>query len=381
VNKERPMRKVFDRELVHNRWLNIYPYLPNTMAGWKHDMGCEVIRDGRRSVVGVKPKNDAIGAYDVGGIKGIKDVLPEFLLLPEYVQRVLQNMFQFRYFHDACDQMLSLGYEEGQNLFGIPYDFRLVLDYEYRSWLFLTMKHIIETAYEKNASREGCVVFAHSLGAILFKWFASAGYVSTEWLEKYVASMILVSPPFAGSVVSLKTVLFGDFYVPQFHKLYKDELQVNTGIITCLPNALGYSPYQPLVHIEREGVDVSWNDYLRMATEGHVSFEIWRDLYMPHIPTIVSSIRGNVTVFHANNRATPYMLRTSDWDAYPSECLARNGDGIIVELNDSLLRSVFPDANVYSIDAKHTDIISNPHVLAKLREEALNSNKVFKNFD
>jgi hypothetical protein len=379
VNKERPMRKVLHKEIVHNRWLNIYPYIPNTMAGWKYDMGCDVVRGENRRIVGVKPKNDAIHAYDVGGIQGIKDVLPEFLLLPASVQRILQDMFQFRYFHDACQQMMSAGYKEGMNMFGIPYDFRLVLDFEYRATLFMTMKQIIETACERNGSSDGCVIFAHSLGAILFKWFVS-GYVSTQWMDKYIASMILISPPFAGSVVSLKTVLFGDFYVPQFHKLYKDELQVNTGIITCLPNIMGYSPYQPLVQIERENVNVSCNDYLALADAGHVSFEIWRDLYMPHISTIVSPVAGRSVVFHAKNRDTPYMLRTPDWDTYPTECLTKNGDGIISELDRSFLQGVFPNAEVYSIDAKHTDIIANPHVLAKLREETLIDSKLFKNF-
>jgi hypothetical protein len=333
-------------------------------------MGCDVIRSSNgRNIIGVKPKNAAIDVYDMGGTRGIKDVLPEFMLLPSAGRALMQDMFQFRYFHDVCETLYSVGYKDGCDLFGIPYDFRLVLDPEYREEMFAKFKDHIEVA-TSTGSQKRCIVFAHSLGAVMFKWFLSS-YVTDEWAEAHLEEMILVSPPFGGAPISLKTVMFGDFYVPQFHKLYRDELQVNTGVVLCLPNNMRYMEDQEIMRIENESIGSG--DYSRLADAGHVSFEIWRDLYRPYMEVVAAPIGSRTTVFNAIDKDTAVWYGTRCRDKYPYEEKYDKGDSIILPMKNEWYRSVFrgPFTDVRLTDARHIDIISNATVLRKLLEAAL----------
>lgn len=372
MNKERPTRKVLNREILHNRWLNIYPYIPKAVEDWKYDMGCDVIRSGN-CIVGVKPKNNAIDVWDMGGTAGMKDVLPEFMLLPSVGRELMQDMFQFRYFHDVCETLYKAGYRDGRDVFGIPYDFRLVLDPEYREDLFSKFQEYIEVATTR--AQKKCVLFAHSLGAVMLKWFLSS-YVTERWAEEHIQEMILVSPPFGGAPISLKTVMFGDFYLPQFHNLYKDTLQVNTGVILCLPNHMHYMHRnQEILRIEG-GESIGCTDYNRLATEGHVSFQIWRDLYRPYLDVIAGPVGVKTTVYNAVNNDTAVWYGTPSREKYPSQEKYEKGDSIIVPMSHHWYRNVFRGefADVRLLDARHIDIISNRDVLRKLLEAAaLNS--------
>ena len=372
VNKERPTRKVLHKELVHNRWLNVYPYIPKSMDEWKYDMGCKVLRsaDGRR-VIGLEPLNKNIDVYEMGGTQGMKDLLPEFAFLTKRMRDAMHDMFAVRYFHDMCEMLYAEGYQDFVNLFGVPYDFRLVLDPMYRLCYFWTLQNIIER------TGQPCVIFAHSLGAILFKWFVST-MVTREWIDANIAEAIIVSPPFAGSAAALKTIMFGDFYVSYFHKLYKDELQVNSGIVMCMPNAHGFDASRVLLTAGR--TDVRRTDYDRLADEGHVSFEIWRDLYAPHIADITAPVTMRTTVFNSVDRDTAMRFCTRDFDTYPQCTEYAPGDGVIVPQPGEWYTRVFgrQTTDVRFVPANHTDIISNAEVLQKVREAALNHRNQFK---
>lgn len=363
VNKNTPTRRILNQDVLHNRWLNIYPYIPRSIDHWKYDMGCDVIRDrdnGR--VTGIKPLNADVDVYDMGGTKGIKDVLPEFLLLPQMGQNLMQSMFQFRYFHDVCEVLYEKGYHDHKNLFGIPYDFRLILDPVYRHRLFERFREYIETPGTP------VVIFAHSLGAVLLKWFLSS-HVPREWIDTHIDEIILVSPPFGGSAASIKTVIFGDFYVQQFHKLYKDELQVNTGVVMCLPNVNGgWTRDAPIIQMGDDAIRI--DDYEQLAQMGHVSFEIWRDLYKPYLDVIRAPVYVPTTVFNGESKNTPIWYKTHSIEKYPHEELYGCGDGIIQPSDSAWYADVFRgglnDIRIHG--AKHTDIISNTIVMQKLLE-------------
>lgn len=374
VNKSKPTRKLLGQEVIHNRWLNVYPFLPKSIDNWKNDMKCVVERDGKYgNVIGVKPVCDNIIAYDVGGTKGIKDILPEFLLLPYNLHDVMQSSFQFRYFHDICEYLYSHGYKDHHSLFGIPYDFRLVLDPQYRGQLFATFKTVIEKATQ--TANCASVVASHSLGAILFKWFLST-YVDQTWIRNNVHRFFMISPPFGGSLFSLKTVMVGDFYIPQFHSLYKDELQSNTGIIMCLPNKYGFKATQPLMEIEETNMTITLADYQSLYDDGHVSFQIWHDLYIPHVSDIYKYVDVDCHIIDATSKPTPKTYRVKRDGVYPHrEYQCDRGDGIILPLEYDIIRHMFPEGKLQKstlTDCKHTDIISNQFVMRKVLESALN---------
>lgn len=335
-------------------------------------MECVVVRGKDGKISGVKPVADYITPYDVGGTKGIKDMLPEFLLLPDAIQDVMQTSFQFRYFHDLCESLYTVGYEDHASLFGVPYDFRLVLDPEYRVSLFDSMKDTVEKA--KCTMNKKCVVATHSLGSLMFKWFLST-HVSQEWIDNHVHKTYLISPPFGGSLFSLKTVLVGDFYIPHFHHLYKNELQVNSGIVMCLPNHIGFDKKQSLVEIEEPDKSViTLQDYKKLYDQGHVSFQIWYDLYKPFLKDVCSYINVDCHVVNALNKATPTLYKIKTHDTYPHKEVYSNGDGIILPLKDDVFSRMFAKdklkvTTIY--DCKHTDIISHPVLVSNILEDAL----------
>lgn len=372
VDKRQPTRKIMRQEMLHNRWLNIYPFIPRSIEQWRQDMECVVVRGKDGKISGVKSVTDYISPYDIGGTKGIKDMLPEFLLLPDAIQDVMQNSFQFRYFHDLCESLYTIGYQDHTSLFGIPYDFRLVLDPEYRTCMFRSMQETVEKA--RASMDKPCIVATHSLGSLMFKWFLSK-HVSPEWIKDHIHKLYLMSPPFGGSLFSLKTVLVGDFYIPHFHHLYKNELQMNTGIVMCLPNEIGFSESQSLVEIDEPRKSlITLKDYERFYDQGHVSFQIWYDLYKPHLPDICSYIDVDCHVVNASNKATPSLYKLRNHGTYPHTELYSDGDGIILPLKDDVFSCMFPKNKLQITtlqDCKHTDIISHPILVSNILEDAL----------
>jgi hypothetical protein len=368
VNKERPTRRIGHKEVIHNRWLNVYPFIPGSLAQWKNDMRCDVIYAASK-ISGIKPMNPLIDVYDLGGTRGIKDIMPEFMMLPQRGQDMLQNLFQFRYMHDVCDVLYGIGYKDRSNLYGIPYDFRLVLDKDAREALFTQFREFIMKSVATNGGKK-CVVFAHSLGCIMFKWFLSgSGMVTEQWIADYIEEIVMVSPPFGGSLLALKTIMFGDFYVPKFHKLYRDELQINTGIVICLPNEIGFNPTAELMNIG--GRSISIESSYKYCND-HISFQIWRDLYKPFQDVILQPLDVKVTVFVGNKAPTPIWYRSLHEEAYPTDERTVGGDGIIVPICTSVYTKMFGDrVDIRDVDSKHIDIISNSEVLAKLLEVAL----------
>jgi hypothetical protein len=328
-------------------------------------MASDVIRDGNGRITGIRSKNIDLSVLDPRGTKGVKDVCPEFLLFPDSIQRVLQRMFQFRYFHDICEMLYAKGYQDRQSLFGVPYDFRMVLDPAYRIQLFHDMKLVIEEARQRNGSP--VVVASHSLGGVLFKWFVSSHMVDQKWIDENIAECVMLSVPFGGSVLSLKTILTGDFYVPYFHKTIKPMVQLNSGIIMCFPNKLGFGDNDTIFEVESPiWRSISPNDYLTLADEGNVPFQIWRDLYLPNLPIITKKVSMTTRVFECRNKKTPNYYRVRNTDSYPHIEQYGRGDGVVNSIDVNTYYEMFDTHKLhvtYLDDIKHISVISHEKVL------------------
>ena len=107
----------------------------------------------------------------------------------------------------------NLDYVVGQNLFGVPYDFRLVADQSYLDSYFADLKALIEQAYEKTASCESgpkrVFVASHSLGGPVLLYFLNT-HVDAAWKQKYVRAFLAISSPWTGSPKAYRTLLSGD---------------------------------------------------------------------------------------------------------------------------------------------------------------------------
>lgn len=309
-----------------------------------------------KRIIGLSGYNDReIIPFDLGGTRGLKDLVPEFLFLGDSYINTLDDIFHFRYFHRLCERLYREGYRDHENLIGIPYDFRLVLDPSYRAWLFDVFRVFVEDARQKHGGLEPIVV-THSLGGILFKWFLELE--SPEWINHNVGQLVMVSPPFGGAIFALRAVLSGDHYIKCFHRAVHSELQRNTGVIMCLPNHLG----EGSVLLGPNEDIVNHNTYRDLA-ETMLPFELWRDLYEPHlIKDVIKPVKygRKVHIVLSDSKETPIGYKADTLDAYPHSEIFGHGDGFISSASLRAGLKLFPYARVMNLrDIDHTSLVSD----------------------
>lgn len=105
------------------------------------------------------------------------------------------NIHAFESFGPMLDFLKGKGYKIKQDLYGVPYDWRLAMDgFED---LYPKYQQLIEEAYNKN-NNEKVTVLGFSLGCNVIQYFL-AYKVSAEWKQKYIRKVIFVCPAFGGS--------------------------------------------------------------------------------------------------------------------------------------------------------------------------------------
>lgn len=328
-----------------------------------------MIHDHEGRIVGLTGYDPQIVPYDMGGTQGMRNLVPEFLLMPDAYQEPLQQNFHFRYFDAMCRNLEQHGYEERVNMIGIPYDFRLVLDPGVRDRLFSDMRMWIEKATER--AGKPALVVTHSLGGVLFKWFLST-QVDQEWIDRYIDHVVGISVPYGGTIYALRAVLCGEYYVPMFHHLFREEMMRNTGIIMCMPNALGVSETQPLLKLDEAvgGVrNVTAASYHALAHEGILPFQIWRDLFAPHQEAIHRRIRVPYTAVISNGMVTPTLFKSKDITTYPFYSNEHHGDGVVHrESLEAYTRLYEGPRGLVLPDATHTSLLSDPRVFDAIKK-------------
>lgn len=378
VHRHDKHRKVMSKQVIDNKWIHMTPHVRSSLERWKEDMHYKVDRNEEGKIIGFSEYENALmDVHDFGGTHGIKDIVPAFRMLPKFQQDILQDLFHFRYYGPLVEKLHWVGYKDRENLFGAPYDFRLVLDPSYRRNLFQQFNEITERAV-KNTNKP-LVVVTHSLGAILYKWFLSD--MDPLWIDKHIDRLIFISPPFGGAILSMRAVLCGDHYLTYFHSLYKEVLSRNSGIIMCLPNEMAFHKDDVLVHTERDGI-YSMNAYNVLASHGETGFEIWRDLYEPHIPSIRKHMPGvHMDIICSKPIETPYMYHAKTLDHYSEDTKNGNGDGIVSTPSLMAARSMFDQGLsdvIYVPESNHSNILSHPHTIAHIVECGLSTPKRFK---
>lgn len=363
-----------NQKFVDNRWINIYPYNPISVKQWKQEMGLDIVRGEDGKIVRVLPKDYDIVPYDVGGTKGVQDVVPEFTFLNKTTQNKLESAFQYRYFHALCSYFHRHGYVDHKNLYGLPYDFRLVLDPIYRIELFERFRGMVEGASYLNGD-QAAVVVGHSLGCVLLKWFFTT-HVDQAWIDRYIHRFICVSAPFGGAMFAMRAVVSGDYYVPLFHKVYKDEIQTNTGIVMCLPNRLSYEQHTPLMDVIKDNKKVSLQSYPELANSGMIAFQLWRDLYEPHLEVMEKRVSVPTHVVCCLDKNAPSMYYTESLDSYPYQSDHVHGDGVVDSKSLLVYDKLFDKKRLRDFiipRAGHTQMISDMRVLHLIHQYARSS--------
>ena len=302
--------------------------------------------------------------YDIGGTRGVRDLVGELMLLSKPHLDEVESAYNFRYFHHICEALESRGYKDRENLIGMPYDFRLVLDPSYREWLFSTFRQWIE----ETDTADGVVVVAHSLGAVLFKWFISET-VNQDWIERYIHHFYSISAPYGGAPNSIKASFAGEHYIPFFHHVFRDELQYNSGIVMCIPNYLGHTEgdilYSVSARHKKDDIAIRLRDIPELSKD-HLSFDMWKDLYAPHLHTVAKKIAVPMTAVITCNAATGIGFRTRNITEYPYDTRYGYGDGVVPARSLKAHRRLFfPElSREMMIDnSHHSKLLSDPRVI------------------
>ena len=285
VKKGLEKKRIFKETVIDNRWMNISPLSSQRMTLWRNDHAAILRRNLSGLPTGIEQVEGDIHTYP--GVQGICNIVPEFELLARPYQDLLNMKFNYKYFGNFVDTAIATNsYVPDDNLKALPYDFRRVLDPEFRQSLFSQMRDMVEEMYRQNNGP--VVIVGHSLGAVLFKWFLTV-HVNGNWAKKYVKRFFVVNAPFGGSNTALKAIMSGEYFVPIFSKQFHSSLQLNSGIIMCFPNTYGYIESEILAHVDKQPVTLESLATPMCHTTGD-AYDIWRSLYVPHQDTIMDPV-------------------------------------------------------------------------------------------
>jgi hypothetical protein len=357
-------KRVFAKQkrILDNRWLNIAPLSPRRMDQWNADM------TGRRTEGTIQGLEFDMSIRPLEGIRGIIDMVPEFELLTTTHQEWLDLNFNYKYFGHLVRALKDDGYVEDVDLCAAPYDFRAILDPTYRLSWFNDLQIAIEgQGTQGTEGTRKSVVLCHSLGAVLFKWFLST-HVSAEWAHKHVDRFICVNAPFGGTTVALKALYNGEYFIPIFAKQFQAGLQLNSGILMCLPNEYAYRPDEILGVLESRfaGLDSS---YIGCNTLKKTS-TAWRDLYAPHLPAIMTPIDVPAHIVTTGNIDTLQTFRIRS-TGEAEDVAYEPGDGQVAARSLRVAHDLFVGADTFHthiLDCSHIAAVSDPRLIQLVRE-------------
>ena len=365
INKKHPYNNYFNRKILNNRWINLYPLSTKYMERWKKDMHMELNRDpSTNRILSYHNINHDIIPYDMYGIQGIQNLVPEFNYLNENYQQFLENTFHYQYFYNLNNYLLEMDYLPYENLIGMPYDFRTILDPDVRNSYFKNLKVVIKSRVRKFGKK--MFVISHSLGGILFKWFLSE-YVDQAFMDKYIDCFVMINTPFGGTPSAVKASLIGEFYIPFMHSLFSQFTSKVSGIIMTLPNPLCYKDSDVFLHLEDSKDSISLQSFYNT---NHLPFEIWKDLYLPHLQTIAKPlhVKSKLVLSTENQTAKAFYSKNLDTSPFKID-YDMNGDGLIPSKSLTYGTKLFYNYEMLNIPkTDHVGIMSHPIFLDKVQQ-------------
>ena len=351
VRRGHEHRRVGHRRILDNRWINLEPLSPARMRKWDRDMACAYDPDHRR----LTGYDEDIQPLDVGGLDGVRDIVPEFGLLSPYYRGIVDRMYSASYFGTMCDRLLALGHRERETLMGFPYDFRLVLDPACREATFARLRALVE------ASSAPAVLVCHSIGGVLVRWFL--GEQGHAWTQRHVHHVVMVNVPWGGIPAGTRALVCGDHYCPLFASLFRATIQTNSAVVMCLPNALAFGPDEPLLRVAG-GAPVTASTYGRHA-HANVGFLMWKQLFEPHLEAQCATQGARVTMVTSEAGQVATAFECEHEDRYASPVAHEPGDGTVPLRSLRAHGRLFDgrEARVHLRDVGHSAVLRDPRLL------------------
>jgi len=353
-------RRLFKDVIIDNRWMNISPLSHQRMTQWRNDNTSTLVRNPETGApLNIRQQEPDIRVFP--GIGGICNIAPEFELLARPYQDLLDMQFNYKYFNNFVEAALSRGFERDHTVRAIPYDFRRVLDPAVREALFDEIKSTVEAMCLENGP---VIIVGHSLGAVLFKWFLS-DQVTKKWMRRHIKCFFVVNAPFGGSVVALKALLSGEYYVPIFSKNFHSALQLNSGILMCLPNLYGYTDDEQLAVIENEQTVLTPRTLLERNGD---AFDAYRHLYLPFQDSIMDPCSVHAHIVTAaptlNTVRTFKIEKVGNGNA--EELSHEVGDSQVSARSLRVANDLFDSASTLKTtidDCQHISVLSDPRFI------------------
>ncbi|KAK9814182.1 hypothetical protein WJX72_001833 [[Myrmecia] bisecta] len=296
--------------------------------------------------------------YDFGGLDGVKSIDPS------------SSYFYGTYVELVKELTGNHGYNEGVNLFGAPYDFRLAADGLEQVGFFQNLTNVVEAAVEKNAGRPALLV-AHSMGCLVTLYFLM--HQTAEWKAQHIQGFVAISAPWAGSVTALKGSISGDNFDVRFipHSLLRP-LQCTT------PSLPWFFPAADL-----------WGDEVLVSTTGGHNYTardvlpLLNDLNLTQ-QAAVYPLTHNLTyplpqidvptycLFGTDlDTDTGYLYDVDKFDASappaPKEKRRGPGDGTVSSLSLEQCSKLGPKADLQRFrHAEHTRILQDKRAIASI---------------
>lgn len=145
----------------------------------------------------------------------------------------------------------KIGYINGKNLFGAPYDFRYALAAQghpshIASKFLSDLKSLIESASVSNGGKP-VILLSHSLGSLFALHLLDRAPI--PWRKKYIKHFIALSAPWGGTVDEMITFISGNTLgVPLVDPLLvREEQRSSASNLWLLPSPAVFDKNKPLV--------------------------------------------------------------------------------------------------------------------------------------
>ena len=198
-------------------WPSAFSAIPLENTCWANLIKTETDGTNINSSKGVD-----VRAKDFGGLSGI-NILDE-------VDLYLLNIPIVKYFEETTQKLKELGYDQ---LYGAPYDFRLIINRNYLDNYLLRLKRLIKEAWRKSGG-EKVTLMSHSLGGPLTSYFINCQPKS--WKDKYLKKFIAISGPFGGATQALASCLTGETEGIPVSKAFMKKLEKTYGGVIWMIN-------------------------------------------------------------------------------------------------------------------------------------------------
>lgn len=354
-------------------WISPMMLLPEALGGdcWKR----RCMAYWRKDSFGIETYNNIEGMYSepsyFGTLRGL-DYLSDEIILDSLIT----------YFKTTSDVLRANGYRDGVDLFGAPYDFRLILNKDVLSKWMKNFQNLIETAYTTNGFKK-VALMGHSCGCVLTHAFLVG--MSKEWKDKHIAKFISVAGPYGGASKAFRTMMSGDnLGIPGKQSTFRDIGRTLSCITWMLPKedlfgnlnilTLQGKSYRPREYPTIFNMIGRTQQYLQSIPYREImnkSNECKNELVLPfYQPTEIqyvyqNSIEEDPTIINEN----AYYMELAKEGRWPSGVFSPDkavGDGTVPFLSLYLPTMRWTDGSItrqFNVNADHVGVLSNPEFL------------------